>query len=297
MTFAGRFAVAVLALAVAAMIFWPGRDDPPPRSESTGVALSQQGTQPDGAAREAHGRPVADAALRRLFDYHLAALGEKSAAAIRQSLAAALPAGLDARARGAVLDLFDRYRAYKQAVAARTPGAEESMKARLDAMRALRGRFFREEEARGLFGDSDRFDDFSLGLLAIRADPSLSAQEKTRRAGELEAALPAAMQEARREAVAHTALADQEAALLSQGGGDDDLYRLRSRVAGQAAAGRLAEMDRRQTDWQNRIAAYRAERERLAGNARLSPAERETALADYALAHFDSHERRRLAAY
>lgn len=291
-----RWAWIAIATIVSLAVGWyampDAREDAPPHL----TVPSQQGTVADGSVRSIQGVLRTDEGLRRLFDYYLASLGERSLVATRAALAEQLSRTLDPNRTLSALALFDRYLGYRRALTT-LAAPDHTPAAQLAVMRRLRKHYFSDAEAQGLFGTEDRYNDFTLALAAVRADTSLDAATRNQRIAELEAALPEDLREARRAPVAHLALAAREQALREQGGNEEDLYRLRSQAVGQAGADRLADLDQRNAAWQNRIHDWRAEQARLNADSSLTPPEREAALAKYVSEHFDERERRRLAAF
>jgi len=81
-------------------------------------------------------------------------------------------------------------------------------------------------------------------------------------------------------------------ALRAQGGGENEVYRLRASTFTPEAAARLAELDREESRWQQRIIAYQAQKAGLPGGAQDAAALRQ--LRD---ASFTPEEQRRLGAY
>nr|QDJ94102.1 foldase [uncultured bacterium] len=293
MRWAGIVFIIVVSLMVTGYVMPDSGED---SSLTPAPVRSQQGTEADGSVHSLQGGLRTDEGLRRLFDYYLASLGERSLVATRAALAEQLSRTLDPNRTQSALALFDRYLGYRRALTT-LAAPDHTPAAQLAAMRRLRKHYFSDAEAQGLFGTEDRYNDFTLALAAVRADTSLDAATRNQRIAELEAALPEDLREARRAPVAHLALAAREQALREQGGNEEDLYRLRSQAVGQAGADRLADLDQRNAAWQNRIHDWRAEQARLNADSSLTPPEREAALARYVSEHFDERERRRLAAF
>ncbi|MBN3002975.1 hypothetical protein JW897_04420 [Chromobacterium alkanivorans] len=288
------------ALLLGALVWlgWPGADEATAQaggSASPTAAPSLRGTQADGRARvEANGALRVDAELRRLFDYQLAALGERDLPATRKAVEQALSAQLSGTALKQALDLFDRYVAYRRALS--EGKAAGGVAERLQQMRALRLQFLSAGEVAGLFGDEDVYDDFTVKRLRIAAVVGLSAEQKAARLKALEAGLPAELRAARLEPVKHLSLAEAEEALRKKGGGEQELYALRAGMVGQAAADRLSQLDREQAQWQSRVEAYRLEARRLQTAAGLDAAQRRQALAGWRAQRFSAQEQLRLDA-
>jgi len=264
-------------------------------------ADSLRGTEVDGNVRaSASGELVLDQELLRLFDYYLATLGERDLKSVRTAVANALQRRLSGSALQSALDLFERYLQYKQAMdeLEQQPLAKGGTLAdKLAAIRALRQHFFSAQENQSLFGKSDSYDDFTLKRMQLMSNTSLSAEAKAKRLSELENQLPPELKAARQEPVKHIALAEAEAALRARGGGEQEVYALRARMAGQAAADRLAALDKEQAAWKARIESFQQARQQILNDASRTPEQRQAALAELAASRFNAQEQKRLAAY
>lgn len=274
---------------------------PPERAEPDLFAFvrSMEGTRPDGNVTVAAGdKLVVDAELGHLFDYYLAGLGEKPLAAIRSQIEAELDRRLAPVPAREAKRLLGAYLAYKQALL----GAEQALpaqadaalaaRARLHAMRALRGNYFTPEESAGLFGASDTYDDDAVARMAILGDTSLDEAQRQAQLTALDQKMPPTLRAARDAPLQVAQLDASVKALRAQGGGDNEVYRLRASTFTPAAAARLAELDREESQWQQRIIAYRAQKASLPGGAQDAAALRQ--LRD---ASFTPDEQRRLGAY
>ncbi|NHQ90083.1 lipase secretion chaperone [Janthinobacterium lividum] len=292
--------LAVLALYLALR---PGEPPAPPQEKAEpdlfAFVRSMEGTRPDGNVTVAAGdKLVVDAELGHLFDYYLAGLGEKPLAAIRSQIEVELDRRLAPVPAREAKRLLGAYLAYKQALA----GAEQALpaqadaalaaRARLQAMRALRGNYFTPEESAGLFGASDAYDDDAVARMAILGDTTLDEAQRQAQLMALDQKMTPA-QRAARDAPLQVAQLDASVkSLRAQGGGDNEVYRLRASTFTPAAAARLAELDREESQWQQRIIAYQAQKAALPGGAQDAAALRQ--LRD---ASFTPDEQRRLGAY
>ena len=281
---------------------WPQAQQAAPMAAQAGkdggFAPSLRGTRPDGAVKAtADGALQVNQELRRLFDYYLAALGERELPAIRAELRAHLQRTLSAGALKQAMDLFDRYVAYRQSLAGMAVAASSDLAQRLARAQSLRLQYFSQAEVAGLFGDEDRYDAFTAKRLAILANPALSAAEKQRQIALLEQQLPPALRAAREEPVKHLQLAEAEAELRKRGGGEQELYALRAGMVGQAAADRLASLDKEEAAWQQRVADFNRERTAILQNGQLSDAQRQQAVSQLQAQRFSQQEALRLAAF
>lgn len=294
--------IAAGALAALAL-YWslaPGEAPaPPPQKEDPDLfafVRSMEGTRPDGNLVAAGETLVVDAELGHLFDYYLAGLGEKPLAAIRSQIELELERRLAPAPAREAKRLLGAYLAYKQALAgieqALPPSSDalQAAQARLQAMRALRPSYFTAQESAGLFGLDDARDDDAVARMAVLADGALGEEERRRKLAALNAALSPAQRLERDAPLQVSALDEAVRALRAQGGGDNEVYRLRAATFTPEAAARLAELDREESHWQQRIIAWRAQKAVLgAGDA--------ASLQQLTNTLFSPDEQRRLGAY
>lgn len=294
--------IAAGALAALAL-YWslaPGEAPaPPPKKEDPDLfafVRSMEGTRPDGNVVAAGETLVVDAELGHLFDYYLAGLGEKPLAAIRSQIELELERRLAPAPAREAKRLLGAYLAYKQALAgigqalAPANNALQAAQARLQAMRALRPTYFTAQESAGLFGLDDARDDDAMARMAVLADSQSSETERQRRLAALDAVLSPAQRRERDAPLQVSALDDAVRALRAQGGGDNEVYRLRAATFTPEAAARLAELDREESHWQQRIIAWRAQKASLGAQ---DPAQ----VQQLTNTLFSPDEQRRLGAY
>lgn len=296
-------ALAALALYLALR---PGQPPAPPQDRPEpdlfAFVRSMEGTRPDGNVTVAAGdKLVVDAELGHLFDYYLAGLGEKPLAAIRSQIEAELDQRLPPAPAREAKRLLGAWLAYKQALA----GAEQALpaqadpaaaaRARLQAMRTLRGTYFTAEESAGLFGASDAQDDDAVARMAILGDATLDEAQRQQKLAALDQQLSPAQRAARDAPLQVSRLDESVKALRAQGGGENEVYRLRASTFTPAAAARLAELDREESHWQQRIIAYQAAKAQQASLPGGAPDA--AALQQLRDASFTPEEQRRLGAY
>jgi len=283
--------------------WWMALRTPAAPAVPASPVASQRGSVADGAIVAAQGQLVVDDALRRRFDYALAALGERTLAQITAALDAAFDAELAPPLAANAKRLFRQYLAYRDAVQAMSRDTRlqaatlAATRARMLAMRAARARFFSPAEQTGLFGWQDSYDDDALARLEIEQDKQLNLKERQRRLAELDRNLPPQMLAARQAPVQHLVLADAVRTARAQGADDAAVYRLRADNVGEAAAARLATLDQQEHDWQQRIAGYLQDRAAILGDKTLDDAGRGARLQQLRDARFDALEQKRLAAY
>lgn len=258
---------------------------------------SMEGTTPDGNVRQSEeGQLVVDAELGHLFDYYLAGLGEKDLAAIRSEIERELERRLKPGAAAQAKRLLASYLDYKRALVdleqGLKPGADlaSSARARLAAVQQLRGRFFTAQESAGLFGFSDAYDLDALARIDISVNPKLTAPQKAEQLAALDKKLSPAMRE-EREAPSRVVRTEETVLKMrAQGATDDEVYRQRAAAFSTEGANRLAQLDREEAEWKQRIAAYQGERAAIAPGA-------EALMQQLRNKYFSQDEQRRLGAY
>lgn len=266
---------------------------------------SLEGTVPDGQVRQAaeDGLVVSDE-LVRLFEYYLAAVGERPLDDLRRDIERALDERLKPRAAQEAKALLGRYLAYKAALADVEKNAQlagnglDAIRGRLQAIQETRRKFFSDGEAQAMFGMEDAMNLDALARLEISQDKSLNDAQKAERLAALDRALPAPLREARDSATQVVRLEETAKNMRSKGASEDDIYRMRAAALSPEAAARMAAVDREETEWKQRIQTYLAERKRLLENGPARSAEDRTlALQQLRQTYFSEDEQRRLPAY
>ena len=282
--------------------WWQGGDDPLSAREGA-FAPSLRQTSVDGLAGVANGGVMTKLQLKALFDYYLSTLGERTLDDIRHEILSQLEKRLSGQALEDAQDLLRRYLDYQHALAGLGKGMAgqaqtlDAMAARLQAKQQTRSRYFSTQEITELFGSDDMLDRFVLQRMQIMQRSDLSAADKQKQIAQLEATLPLQQQLWRRQATRHITLAESEQSLLQQGGSARDLQALRTAEVGPEAAERLAAVDRENQAWNAKLAQWKAQRQAIASDAALSPAQREQAELRLQQQLFSETEQRRLLAY
>lgn len=255
---------------------------------------SLRGTDVDGGVRlDANGRLLADRELRRLFDYFLARLGERTPEQIRADLLAWLQTQpqLDATARAEVARLFDRYVELQRASAALVRSSD--LRADLQRLRELRERELGVQLARSWFGEEQDYAEQTLARLALARDASLDAQTRAQRLAELDRQQDPQQRAAREASTEFQLAVAQSEQLASADASAQQRAQQRRELWGDEAAVRLAELDQQEASWQLRLRAYAQAREELFADRNLAPQQREIRLARL-LGDFSEAERRRV---
>jgi len=262
---------------------------------------SLRGTRTDGGlVTDADGHFVPTIDARRLFDYFLTATGEIPADAIHTRIQQEIERRLQPGAAAEAVALLDRYLVYRERVRALAQADvpdDGDLDARLATLMALRREVLGPDAAEAFFADEEDDARRLLQARRIDGDPSLTAEERATRIEDIfrasEAALPVDVREARAAARLATTLRGAESEIRARGGDDAEIAAARERIAGPAAAARLADLDRQRAAWQARVDAFRAARDRL---ERDTADNRATAVGRLLDESFTPAERRRVEA-
>ncbi len=202
-----------------------------PTLERPIAAASWRGTRVDGRLRAtADGELELSHHVLRMFDYALSSRGELSMADIR-AMVAAQTRGLPARVADDALSLFDTYVSWQTAV---TEVASTSLTPRqyLDRVVELQREFF-DDRAEDLFRRRN-----------LIARMSLDRQDRPDDAKAIDAALPPRIRRGLARMRAPGEIRRRVAAMRANGASDSDVWHVRARAFGAAAANRLAQLDR-----------------------------------------------------
>ncbi|MEW6761358.1 MAG: lipase secretion chaperone [Pseudomonadota bacterium] len=273
---------AAFAAAVAAVLWMAafGHEAAPERSVAPSAvtvtpaarafAPSLEGTRPDGAIRVAPDDGiVVDAQLIALFEYYLSTVGERSPSEVQIGIERELDRTLRPAAADAAKRVLARYLAYKRALATLEAGPElagpdaASLVRRLDALARMRSQFFTKAEIAAIFGQEDAANADALARLRISEDDSLTAQQRQERLAALDASLPAELREEREAPLKIARMQQETERMRAAGAAEDEIFRVRAQAFGADAAGRLAEVDREEAAWRQRIGTYLAQRKGL----------------------------------
>lgn len=248
--------------------------------------------------------PIALAALRRMVDQSLVSEGDKTIAALTQRINAEIDRTLEPSNVPQAKHIVGLYLEYKRElidVERRHSNAGQGVQAarnHLLAIQALRSRYFTAEESQAMFGFDDANDMDAIARAEIDQDPSLTAEQRQKRLSALDAAMPAILLRQRQEQPAVLQVEEKVYAMRTQGGSDDDVYRLRAKEVDPQAAARLAASDREEAQWTRRIAQYLTERNQIleAPETAADP-DHKAALLNLQRTRFTEDERSRLSVY
>lgn len=257
-----------------------------------------KGAVVDGALRTDHrGNLVIDMQLRHWIDFHLTAMGEISLDEIKlvmQQKIRELPQPGQQQA----LDLLDAYMGYLAAL--ESYDIEEArrlveprmsdMEARFRWQQRLRREWLEPLVVEAFFAGEESIDEYTLAAQRLRKDGA-SAEELAA----LETTLPEPIREMRAQSRQVISMGENESSMKEQGASTEEIQQWRIQEYGVEAAERLAKMDKRQSQWQQRLRGYQRYQQELT-EKNLPTSEQDKLLKNYQSRHFDQSERKRLNA-
>ena len=257
------------------------------------LPASLANTEFDGSVElDANGQLRLTPSLRRLFDYALSSIGERSIEEIRALLSAQLDTLTSSDGKRQAMAAFERYLRYLQAVdqAAATLAAMP-LEQRLQAMMELRRQQLGVDMADAFFGDEEAYQRFTLDRRTLSENTALNADERAARERELVSELPESVREPYLAQLRTEADLADSAAIDTLASDPDERHRLRRERFGEEAAARMELLDRERDAWDARVTAYRAERARVQS---LDATARQAALDAWLQRNFDEAEQRRI---
>lgn len=254
---------------------------------------------PAGWARvDSTGALIPTPELRQMFEYYLSALGEESLQQLVTRIENTL-ATLDEPARSQALETLGAYLDYKLAVsdleeAYRGAGqlTPAQVQQRMDKVHALRRTWLDNTTAEAFFAQDEAIDRFQMEQMRITQNASLTDEQRQAAITRAESALPEPIREAREQTRRFT---EYEQAREQYADDPAALKAWRQEAFGAEAAGRLAELDKKQSAWDKRWKTYSDERETLMSSGLAGP-DLETALDRLRARHFSGNEQIRAQA-
>lgn len=261
---------------------------------------SLSGTEVDGGVRvDADGNLILEPAVRDLFEYYLATLGEASLDGIRVRVAHYLNNHLPPRAARQGWALFNRYLDYREQLGdIPDPGLRadaDTMKAAIRARHRLRREILGQETADAFFAMDEAYDSYMMTRLSVLEDDSLSEAQRARRLEQARAELPEPLQRVREETTRPMRVREKVEQMRAEGASEADIRAWREAELGAEAADRLEALEQRRRQWQQRYSAYREERLQMQFDGLAAP-DRQAALQRLREKYFDAEEIRRAEA-
>lgn len=261
-------------------------------------------TEVDGTLEaDANGHLKITNGVRHVFDYFLATLGEESLDTIVARLHAYFRSRLPPQAAAEAERLLADYLAYKkELVAIDTPTTSEgridvdAMRARLDQVQALRGKFLSAAASDAFYADDDAFDRYALDRQVVLQQPGLTPVQQAQRLAALEDGLPPSLQASMKALNQYQNLEQLTGDWQQRAASPAELRQIRETLVGAEAADRLESLDAERTAWDTRMSAWFAERANVLDSTGLDAADREQQLDRLRAARFSQEEIARVQA-
>jgi len=145
------------------------------------------------------------------------------------------------------------------------------------------------DDAVPLFGRENQMAEYASARSAIATDPELSATERNAKLAELQASLPEPLRELRAPMVHQREVSKVVEQMRRDGLSEEEVYEYRADEFGEAAAGRLAELDAKRAAWHEKLDVYRARRDEI-WTQELDPEQEEQALEQLREEQFEGTE-------
>lgn len=239
-----------------------------------GLAAASEGPLVRAASAAAPPDPFLTRDLRHKLEAMLLEAGEApTPAALKARLAGLVTGHFSASEATRALAFAERYVDYRVALGEIKPPADagdpRALSAAVQARQRVRVQHFSGEEYHALFAHEEELDRFTIARLEIERHASLTPAQKRAALKDAENELSDAHRAARADAVAHMAVAAQTAAFDAQGMSEQARYAHRRNQYGDAAAQQLAQLDREEAQWQQRLSQYAAARDGKATESQL----------------------------
>lgn len=247
---------AVPVSAASALLHTPGLQPTPAQGADAAAAAQHRTSGMEGMAD-----PLLVNGLRHTLEALLLEAGDThDPAALKQRLAALVgkhfPAALVTRA----LALAERYVDYRVALGSlRAPQDLTDPRALRDALEArhkVRQQFFDDTEYDALFAREAELDRYTLARLEIARNTQLTPDQRAQALQAAEHELSTERRAERNAATEHMVVAAQTAAFNASNADERTRHATRSAQYGEAAAQAMAQLDRDEQHWQQRLDQY-----------------------------------------
>jgi lipase chaperone LimK len=269
---------------------------------ATDGLISLAGTHHGVALASRDGELIVTAALRDLFDYYLSAIGEVSQTQLVAKIEQDLQNQLAGRGLEQALLILNNYLSYKTELIEfdkQYPANKKATDAekvdyltkRQLALVALQDAQMGVQVAQIFFEYDRTMDEHNLAKSRILLS-DMSQESKDQALINLNAQLPFdAFQHQQRNHKQQQLMAIESAPGLSE----QQKFQQRSEIVGEAAANRLAELDKQRAEWRGRLNKFQQELNTLI-EARMAAEDFEAAYQKLLDQHFESHEQLRAKA-
>ena len=273
---------------------------------------SLKGTDVDGGIIVDENRQlVVTEGLRRLFDYFLSAMGEEDEATIIARVDTYIRNHTPEPAASSAIQIFRQYVSYLKGLDDLQANygslqMQTSQAGKLDLsliaqrrqdVNRLRQQLFDQQTIEAFFAGEDAYEDYSVAMVSIEQDTGLNeAQKKARREDYISRLPDGDIKQNFQQQANFGELTQRTEEMKAKGASAEELFAMRRGLVGEAAASRLAEVDTKEADFDNRFNQCQAKRQALISSAG-NEAGAHAQIEQLERSQFNEDERRRLTGY
>ncbi|WP_157915123.1 lipase secretion chaperone [Paraburkholderia acidicola] len=234
-------------------------------------------TPPDGLRADADGHLIKSRRVRDVFDYFLIEVGETSMKQVDDAVRAYIEKRLNDPARQEAIDLWTRYRHYREAeqkmTASLTDSSNQSSLDRMQLMLAQRTRLREQilpDVASSWYHDEEQADLDQMERMQIGADNSLTPQQRQARLAAIDSRDPTLMK-AQAAGNQINTLSQLVSTMQKANSTPEEIGAAVAAQSDPETAQRLQQSLQQEADWSARYTSYQTEREAIidstSGNA------------------------------
>lgn len=233
---------------------------------------------------DAHGQLVINENIKHIIEFFLMTTQYEGREQAIERLKEYINLTLPSDAATQALVIADNYLHYKNALMAQNFSVEGDLKddktitkvrASLNAKKALRRTHLGETHSESIFGNEERYDDYSVKRVEINSDTALSPEEKNRQLAIAENKLSPETARSKRYARQEQTLNTKISALQKNHEGQHEIYTLRKEFYGEQVANRMAYLEDNSGDWQNKVTQFEYEKQEIYSHPHLSSEEKQ----------------------
>lgn len=238
-----------------------------------------EGTNMFTSLTDENGNLLISRKILNLFEYFFLALSEEDMSKVTGRIREYLQLTLEDKAAREALSIFEDYLNYRKALSEfKSSDKFVTMKADRTALfselKALRRQYFKPEVVEAFFSDEEASIDYSLQRKNIKADASLSEEQKNKMLTELEEQLPERQRDHIRHEREKEILERKIQDLQASGGNDGKIYELRKEFYGEIIANQITFMRDSSPEWKSRLEQYLKAKEIIVSNPDLTDEEK-----------------------
>ena len=251
-----------------------------------------QGPGVGGLEADERGRFRPDAETLRLFEFFFLACSAEPVDVVRGRIVLRILDTLPETAQAEAVAALDRYLALRARVERMSPSERPDLARAADPQRALaqlrelQRAELGDELAAALYGEQNRKLQWRIESEAVRADGKLGDAEREARLREIDRQLPDDLRAARQQNAAQQRALREVEELQARGAPAEQIFAVRERAFGRAAAERLGALDAQNVQWTLRWESYRAEREQVLADLSVPEADLGPVLEELRRRHF-----------